>query len=415
MRIGYIARWWPEFGGSYQYDLFAISALSKASQEVELLVFYSDRRLLKDLAHLTPGVRFIKLGATTWPVPARQAQAKLMEGFSSRIIRGIARRILYHLTGVEPIVFRTPALDNHNLEVCIGNAHFADAVLASCASVLFVHDIWFLRLPDQSLLSSMHWRPLLTQISILNADVIVVDSPWGKQDIIDYVKIDESRISIVPLPTAPFVAKYKKERLPAPAKVSKPYVFYPATYGPIKNHAVILRALRLLKSKGLLLSAVFCGPPGVPAHRDDLVTMSADFGLERQVLFEGWLSDRDIASLYQHAAAVVMASKYGPTNMPIWEGMAFGVPVISSDAGDMPWQVGDAGLLFPPDDEDVLAAHLENVIRNPEIAREYIRRGKRRFSSLEQEAWGDSLLKILKRAVELNKASCAAPKLRGST
>ena len=83
--------------------------------------------------------------------------------------------------------------------------------------------------------------------------------------------------------------------------------------------------------------------------------------------------------------------------------------MIGSDVGEIPWQVGDAGLLFPADDERALAAHLENIIRNPEMAREYVSRGKRRFSSLEQEAWGGNLLKIVKRAVELNKASRAAP------
>jgi glycosyltransferase involved in cell wall biosynthesis len=386
MKIGYIARWWPEYGGSYQYDLFAISALSKASEEVDLLVFYSDSRLPKDLAHLTPGVRFIKL----------------VDWFSSRIIRGIARRTLYRLAGVEPIVFRSRAPENHDLDACIGTAPFIDGVFANCANVLIVHDLWFLRYHCQ--LSDENWRALRTQIGIFNADVIVVESPLGKQDIIDYAKVDEDRVSIVPLPVAAFVAKYMKENLPAPTRISKPYAFYPAHYLEFKNHAVTLRALRLLKSKGILLSAVFCGPVTVPAYRDDLIKMTADFGLEGQVLFEGWLSDRDVASLYQHAAAVVMSSKFGPTNIPIWEGMAFGVPVISCDVGDMPWQVGDAGLIFPAEDERVLAAHLENIIRNPEMAREYVRRGKRRFSSLEQEAWGENLLKIVKRAVELNKA-----------
>jgi glycosyltransferase involved in cell wall biosynthesis len=137
--------------------------------------------------------------------------------------------------------------------------------------------------------------------------------------------------------------------------------------------------------------------------------MAGDFGLEDQVLFEGWLSDRDVASLYQHAAAVVMSSKLGPTNMPIWEGMAFGVPVISCDVGDMPWQVGDAGLIFPAEDERVLAGHLENIITNPEMVSEFIRRGRRRFSSLEQEAWGQNLLRVLEKAVEKNKDYRAAP------
>jgi glycosyltransferase involved in cell wall biosynthesis len=394
MKIGYIARWWPEYGGSYQYDLFAISALRKASPELDLIVFYSDNRLPKDLAHLTQGVRFIRL----------------VDRLSSGIIARIARHTLYRLAGVEPILFRNRELKNHDLDACIGTAPFVDGIFANCANVLIVHDLWFLRyLSADSLLSSENWRALRNQIGIFNADVIVVESPLGMQDIVDYAKLGKDRVSIVPLPVAPFVTKYMQEKLPPPAKIAKPYVFYPAHYMEFKNHAVTLRALRLLRSKGILLSAVFCGPVSVPAYRDALVKMTADFDLQKQVLFKGWLPDRDVASLYQHAAAVVMSSKFGPTNMPIWEGMAFGVPVISCDVGDMPWQVGDAGLFFPAEDERVLAAHLENIIRNPETAKEYVRRGKLRFSSLGQEAWGENLLNVVKRAVELNKAYRAAP------
>src|SRR5262249_51782508 len=156
--------------------------------------------------------------------------------------------------------------------------------------------------------------------------------------------------------------------------VSKPYVFYPAHYLAFKNHAVTIKALHVLKTKGIRLSAVFCGPMTTPGsvpfaerdnYRDDLAKLVAELGLQEQVVFEGWLPDSVVAALYQHAAAHVMSSKLGPTNMPIWEAMALGTPVISSDVGDMPWQVGDAGLIFPADDEQVLASHLEQIINNP--------------------------------------------------
>jgi glycosyltransferase involved in cell wall biosynthesis len=408
MKIGYIAHCSPEYGGAYQYDLFAVSALRKASQEHDLLVFYSDNRVPKDLADLTPGVRFIKL------VDWFSSGASPVRGhgpLAPRIIRSIAHRTLYRLAGVEPIIFQNPQITKYNLDVCIGPSPFIHGIFANCANVLIIHDLWFLRLVSADyLLPSWNWRTLRCQIGIFNADMIVVESPLGMQDVIDYAKVGKDRLTIVPLPVAPFVAKYMKADLPGPTKISKPYAFYPAHYDPLKNHAVILRALRLLKSRGILLSAVFCGPTTDPAYRDGLINMTANFDLEDQVFFEGWLSDRDVASLYQHAAAVVMSSKFGPTNMPIWEGMAFSVPVISCDVGDMPWQVGEAGLIFPAEDERALANHLENIITNPEMAKEYAALGQRRFSALQQEvSWGQKLLKVAEKAVELNKIYRAAP------
>ena len=87
------------------------------------------------------------------------------------------------------------------------------------------------------------------------------------------------------------------------------------------------------------------------ARYGTLRTWAAELGLQEQVIFNGWLADSDVVALYQHSTAHVMSSKLGPTNMPIWEAMAFGTPVITCDVGDMPWQVGDAGLIFPADYE----------------------------------------------------------------
>jgi glycosyltransferase involved in cell wall biosynthesis len=141
----------------------------------------------------------------------------------------------------------------------------------------------------------------------------------------------------------------------------------------------------------------------MPDYRDELVRLAAELGLQEEVVFKGWLPDSDVAALYQHSAAHVMSSKWGPTNMPIWEAMAFGTPVISCDVGDMPWQVGDAGLIFPADDEQVLASHLEHIIVNPELANEFARKGKEKFASLRQEMWGHTFFNILKEAIEINR------------
>jgi glycosyltransferase involved in cell wall biosynthesis len=393
MKIGYISRWWPEFGGSYQYDLFAIPALRAAAADAELLVFYSDDRLPRDLDHLADSVRFVKL----------------IDGASSprlfpRIVRR-ALRVFYERLNLEPIVFANLELKKHRLDACIATSPFVDGVFADCANVLIVHDLWFRRFAfSEWQLWRVNWWSLRAQIAIWNSHVFVVESPLGKHDLQEFGRMDENRVKIIPLPAAAFAHKYMDQNLPPPGIVSKPYVLYPAHYFPFKNHSVTLRALRLLKSKGIRLSAVFCGPVSEPSYRDELVRMATEYDLQDQVVFEGFLPDRDLAALYQHAAALVMSSKIGPTNMPIWEGMALGTPVISCDLGDMPWQVGDAGLIFPVDDEQILASHLEHLISDPASAAEYVRRGKQKFASLRQETWGESLVSAVKEAVELYHA-----------
>lgn len=403
MRIGYVARWWPEFGGSYHYDRFAIAALRGAAPDVELVVFYADDQLPRDLAAL-PGVHFIKLveGAT-----------------SMRLFPRLVRRVIRYLSEmlkVQPIVFANLELKEQRLDVCISTAPFVDGIFADCANVLMVHDLWYRRYdPKHWAIWRENWWTLRTQVGIWNSDLFVVESPLGKRDLQEFGKLDEKRIKVVPLPTAPFVAQYANEKLPPPKGIPSPYILYPAHFLVFKNHAVILRALHLLKAKGLRLNAVFCGPVSAPEYHAEVVRLVKELELEDRVILKGFVSDRDLAGLYQHATAVVMASKFGPTNMPIWEAMAFGTPIISCDVGDMPWQVGDAGLVFPADDEAVLASHLERITGDPELATEYVRRGKRRFASLRQEEWGNTFFAAVLEAITLRdteppwKASDIAP------
>lgn len=390
MRIGYVSRWWPEFGGSYHYDRFAITALRSAAPEAELLVFYADDRLPHDLAALAGSVRFIKL----------------VDGVTSmRLLPRLLRRAMrfcYEILKVQPIVFANVELKTHHLDVCISTAPFVDGVFADCANVLMVHDLWYRRYEAKHwAVWRENWWTLRTQVGIWNSDLFIVESPLGKRDLQEFGKLDEKRIKIVPLPAAPFVSQYVNEKLPPRDDVPSPYILYPAHFLVFKNHPVILRALRLLKSKGLRLNAVFCGPVSSPEYHAEIARLVKEFELEDQVVLKGFVSDRDLAGLYQHATAVVMASKFGPTNMPIWEAMAFGAPIISCDVGDMPWQVGDAGLIFPVDDEAILASHLEHIAGNAELAADCVRRGKERFSSLRQEEWGKMFFAAVQEALVL--------------
>jgi glycosyltransferase involved in cell wall biosynthesis len=58
--------------------------------------------------------------------------------------------------------------------------------------------------------------------------------------------------------------------------------------------------------------------------------------------------------------------------------MASGVPVLAANATSLPEVVGDAGVLFDPLDDAVLAALLHGVLTNTEYRRELSARGVKR-------------------------------------
>ena len=70
------------------------------------------------------------------------------------------------------------------------------------------------------------------------------------------------------------------------------------------------------------------------------------------------------------------------------EGMATGLATVASRTGGTPEIIGDAGLLFERGDADGLAAHLERLVRDEPLRREYGRQARERVREFTWDrAW----------------------------
>jgi glycosyltransferase involved in cell wall biosynthesis len=58
-------------------------------------------------------------------------------------------------------------------------------------------------------------------------------------------------------------------------------------------------------------------------------------------------------------------------SVAVMEGMAAGLPVVSTAVGGQPELVGDRGLLVPPADAVALADTLERLLRDGDLAKEF--------------------------------------------
>ena len=103
----------------------------------------------------------------------------------------------------------------------------------------------------------------------------------------------------------------------------------------------------------------------------DLQRLAAELGVASRVRFTGRLDNERIAELYRQADLVLNPST--ADNMPIslLEGMASGVPIVSTDVGGIPFLVEDGvtALLVPPRDPARMASAALEVLSRPELAR----------------------------------------------
>jgi glycosyltransferase involved in cell wall biosynthesis len=84
--------------------------------------------------------------------------------------------------------------------------------------------------------------------------------------------------------------------------------------------------------------------------------------------------------------------------MPALEAMRIGVPVVASNRGALPEVVGDAGLLVEARDAEGLAAAMEQVVTQPEVARRLGAAGRARSARFTWRASAETLLEAYRGA-----------------
>ena len=90
----------------------------------------------------------------------------------------------------------------------------------------------------------------------------------------------------------------------------------------------------------------------------EVAARARELGIAAYVQFTGQVDDTTLDQLYRACAVFVTASIHEGFCMPVVEAMAHGRPVVATRVTALPETVGDAGLLFDPDDVAGLAGQI---------------------------------------------------------
>ena len=142
---------------------------------------------------------------------------------------------------------------------------------------------------------------------------------------------------------------------------------------PVKRWDRLVRALRILKSRGLQFSAVIVGDGPLRSKLEQEIA-SAD--LSGSVKLLGYIADVE-RLLAQCAFLVHVSDSEGSPNV-VMEALACGRPVVATNVGDIPELVrdGETGFIVPPQNEEMLADRMAALLED----------GDRRIA-MGHEAW----------------------------
>jgi glycosyltransferase involved in cell wall biosynthesis len=151
----------------------------------------------------------------------------------------------------------------------------------------------------------------------------------------------------------------------------------------------LLDAFALLPPSAATLHLV--GDEGAEPHYGERVRRRLSRpDLAGRVVCHGPLSVSDVAALYAAADAFVLPSLKEPYGTVIGEAMAFGLPVVGWNAGNLPYLAEDGreGLIVQPSDTRALAAAMLRLAEDEPLRRRMGAAARERASS--RPTWEDS-------------------------
>ncbi|ERL64644.1 glycosyltransferase [Schleiferilactobacillus shenzhenensis] len=138
-------------------------------------------------------------------------------------------------------------------------------------------------------------------------------------------------------------------------------MIYVARLHPVKDHALLLRALAQVHLPHAHLWLVGDGP-----EQAALQQLAADLHLTDTITFSGFQTPAQIRALYLRMDLALLTSISESFPLVLLEAANAGVPVLSSKVGDVAKLVAhpDLGYLFTPGDQAGLAAQLQAAYRD---------------------------------------------------
>ncbi|MEM1831541.1 MAG: glycosyltransferase, partial [Desulfurococcaceae archaeon] len=103
--------------------------------------------------------------------------------------------------------------------------------------------------------------------------------------------------------------------------------------GARKGTHILIKALAMLKKRGVKFTALLAGKVGPPSYEQYLNELIRRSGLLENVKLLGWIREEDVPYLYNAADVTVVPSYSEGSPLVIPESLACGTPVIATDVG----------------------------------------------------------------------------------
>ena len=208
-------------------------------------------------------------------------------------------------------------------------------------SVVTIHDVSFLRMPETTEAKNLAWLTAEIFHTAERADAILTDSHFSAREIVELLRVPESKVFPVWLGLPPFGPPPSPEesgRLRRDLGLTKPYLLMVGTIEPRKNIPFLVNVYEALAEfDGDLVLA-----GGLGWKTEATLKAIADSPRAAGIRMLRHMDDRQLSALYAGASVFTFPTRYEGFGFPPLEAMGRGAPVVSARNSSLPEVLGNA-------------------------------------------------------------------------
>ena len=225
------------------------------------------------------------------------------------------------------------------------------------ARVVTIHDLDFLRHPEQMAAEIRRDYPRLARSHAGRADAIVVSSHYAADEVTRELRVSASRVHVCP-PGRPEWAAAVAARQAVRRGTT---ILFLGTLNLRKNVGTLLEAYARLRAQVPDAPRLVLAGHTTPASQR-WEARAREAPLAGHVEITGYVDTARRIELFADARMLVLPSYEEGFGLPVLEAMACGVPVVVSSRGSLPEVAGGAAEPIDPDDADAMAAQMRALL-----------------------------------------------------
>lgn len=293
-------------------------------------------------------------------------------------------------------------LNKYNLDV-LHIPHFNIPIFYSGKFIVTIHDLIHQKFNNSE--ATLH-QPLIFHLkqqaykkvfsqAVKKSQRVITVSEFVKQELEHIWQVESKKIIVTPeavenelLTSIKQLSDSDSKRVLTKFGIRQPFLFYVGNAYPHKNLSRLIEAFLKIRPEYQYLQLVLSGKDH--AFWQKLKTKYS----HRDIIYTGFITDKEMISLYKLAKAFVLPSLEEGFGIPVLEAMACQCPVVASSAASLPEVGGDACLYFDPRDTTDLAKKLNLILQNNKLTQNLVQEGDKQYRKFSWEKLAQKTLAI---------------------